>query len=296
MKVGTRKTLFLTSGLAGVVVLAVWCFLPSEPTYQGKELSYWLEPYKFGGAETTDARGAAFRSMGETAIPLLVRRLKWKPSGLMQVLHRRFPNWIRGIAYVQGNSDPRSEASYALGEIGSAARPALPVLEALTKVSDLPSSWYVNMASKAAVIKIKGESLDPYIEELRDTSDITRWYPKALLVGQFGTNAAGAVPLLLASLNPTNHSLVHGHALIALGQIRSQPEVCVPAIASFLSAPSVSSRQKAIGALLHFGPAARSATPQIVQSLADSDPWTRQRATNALKRIDPEAARRAGIP
>jgi HEAT repeat protein len=234
--------------------------------------------------------------MGEKAVPLLIRKLEWQPSRLMQRLHQRFPNWNRGIAYIQGASDPRSGAAFALGEIGPAARPALPALEALTATSDLPSSWYVNMAAKAAAIKIKGEPLAPHIEELKDTSDCLKWYPKALLVGQFGTNAAAAVTVLLASLNPTNNGIIHGHALIALGQIRSQPEACVPAIASFLNSPDISSRQKAMSALLQFGSAASSAVPQIRQSLTDTDPWTRYMATNTLKRVDPEAAKRAGIP
>jgi HEAT repeat protein len=214
----------------------------------------------------------------------------------MQTLHGHFPNWAPGIRYAQGAADPRSSAAYALGEIGPVASEALPVLERFANVSDLPSSWYVNVAAKAAIIKIKSEPLGPHIEALRDMSDPQKWYRKALLVGQFGTNAVAAVPLLLAALNSTNNGLIQDHALIALGEIHSQPELCLPAIAAFLNSPRIGSRTKAMGALMQFGPAARGAVPLIEQSLSDPNWVTRYLATNALKKIDAAAAKRAGIP
>jgi len=232
--------------------------------------------------------------MGPEAVPYLVKELHWQPSPMMQSLHRRFPNFPLTLAYVQGATDPRGGAAYALGEIGPPAISAISNLQALSVVADLPSCWYVNMAAKAALIKIKREPLAPYIEEIRDTSDCLRWYPKALLLGQFGTNAAAAVPVLLAALNPTNNDIIHGHALIALGEIHSESGTCVPAIAAFLTSPSVSSRQKAITALAAFGSNAKPAVKEITTCLSDSDPWVRHVAKLTLKRVAGAAAVPAG--
>ena len=76
-----------------------------------------------------------------------------------------------------------------------------------------------------------------------------------LLVGDFGTNAEPAIPLLIAALG-TSDDIIMGHAAIALGEIHRQPEVCVPALIPLLSSPSVSSRQKSLGALGAFEAAA----------------------------------------
>jgi HEAT repeat protein len=277
-------------GLLALSCAIVWWFAaPKEPSYRSKSFYYWMK------RAPSEEASIAFRSMGEKAVPFLVKELQWKPSAMIQRLQRRFPNFPLTMNYAEGATDPRSGAAYALGEIGSSARAALSNLHAISVVSDLPSSWYVNVAAKAAIIKIKGESLDPYIEELKDTSDCLKWYPKALLVGQFGTNAVAAVPLLLASLDPTNHEVIHGHALVALGEIHSRPDACVPAIAVFLKSPSVSSRQKAVCALTAFGRDAKSAVPQLISTLSDLDPWTRSTAADALKKIDPAAAQQNGV-
>ncbi len=233
--------------------------------------------------------------MGAAVIPCLNKALEWKPSPLMLNLYQRFPRFPLAVRYVQGGSDPRAGAAFGLGEIGPDAHVAISNLQNLEAARDLGSSWYPNLAARAALIKIRGEPLSPYIEELRDTSDCLKWYPKAMMLGQFGTNGVAAVPVLLAALNPTNNDIIHGHALIALGQIRCRPDLCVPAITPFLRSPSVSSQQKAMHALLAFGPDAKPAVNEIIVSLSDPDPWTRHMAEITLKRVDPVAAHQAKV-
>ena len=116
------------------------------------------------------------------------------------------------------------------------------------------------------------EPLTPYIEKLKDTTDITAWYQNAMMIGEFGTDATNAIPNLLAALNPTNNPVIQAHALIALGMIHSQPEECVPAIMPFLRSPNVGLRQKAVYALPQFRGAARPAWAELELSLQDSDP------------------------
>ena len=294
MKCYKRKAAIF--GIVVAVAAFAWILLkPSEPSYKGKSINYWLNPWAHGGKENAEEISEAFRSMGEKAVPFLVRKLQWEPSKTNQKAHRFFPNWLPGILHEQGASDPRNAAAHALGEIGDAARSSIPQLEVAASLSDLGSSWAVNVAAKAALIKIKQESLFPYIEKLKDKSDLNTWYQNAMMLGEFGTNAAGAVPLLVESLDSTNHPVIQAHAAIALGMIHSQPELCIEELAAMLKSPNVVLRQKAIFALPQFGAAAKPAWSEMVICLQDSDSWTRQSATNALKQIDPDAAKSAGV-
>lgn len=204
------------------------------------------------------------------------------------------------MAYAQGRWDPRGQAAHSLGEFGPSAAQAIPELTAASTTFDLSSSWFPRMCARAALIKIKQETLAPYIEKVKDTSingisSLNDWYENALMIGEFGTNAAAAVPNLIAALGPTNHPVIQAHALIALGEIHSRPEVSVPAIVPFLTSSDVGLRQKAVFALTQFRGAAKPAWAELTQRLGDADPWTRRDAANALQTIDPAAAAREGV-
>src|SRR5712692_65128 len=63
---------------------------PTEPTYQGKPLSAWLN--EFDGWDTNQAASAAFRKMGTNAIPALLKIIKSGDppfQGLILELNRR---------------------------------------------------------------------------------------------------------------------------------------------------------------------------------------------------------------
>jgi len=144
--------------------------------------------------------------------------------------------------------------------------------------------WYIATSSRAALIKIRHEPVTPYFELLKDRSDAIKWYPTAMLLGWCGTNASPAIPLLVESLSDSN-SIIQAHAIIALGLIRSEPQVCVPEIIPFLTNSDVALRQKAYFAVLAFKDHAQSASNHIILGLSDPDPWTRSQAVLACKKI-----------
>ncbi len=188
------------------------------------------------------------------------------------------------------DNNVRAFVAEALGEMGPAAQAALPYLQAET-----------NELFQLMVLKIKGESFAPFLDRLKDTSDLRRWSRTASVVGRLGTNASAAVPLFLSVLSQTNRTIpqsnltIYEQTLEALGQIHSQPELCVPAILTLLGSSNLNVRAKSLWALRGFGPAAKPAVPQLVRALQDHDHWFKREATNTLREIDPEAAALAGI-
>ena len=282
--------------LAMVFLLAYRWRVAGEPAYKGKRLGYWIDPAMIDGRESPQEVTAALSAMRDQAIPYLVNKLHWKPARMMKQLYNRFPNFSPIYQYMHGGADPRGYAAHALGQMGPMARKAVLELETLRDApDDTPSSWYARMCAKAALIKIKQESIVPYLEQLRDKTDLTAWYQNALLLGEFGTNADAAVPCLIEALGPTNHQVIQSHACSALFRIHSRPEVCVPALTPLLKSPILAVRQNALNALSSFRQAAKPAWNDIVKCLEDPDPWMRQLASKTLRVIDPEAAKKIGI-
>ncbi len=180
-------------------------------------------------------------------------------------------------------------AAYLLGEIGPAAKSA----EADLTTAAASPNWSLRGAATVALIKIRQQPLEPLIEKLKDTSDWRAWYENAMMVGQFGSSAEPAVPILLDALKHTNN-IIQAHALIGLGMIARQPSECIPAIMPFLSSPNVSDRQKAMGALLSFGTNALGAKDAIQSAVTDSDPWVQKQASRAMNTLDRMEGTRVG--
>jgi HEAT repeat protein len=181
-------------------------------------------------------------------------------------------------------------ALYALGEIGPPARSAVAQITNLTNAASSSLIW-----AKAALIKITGSGLEAALEPLKDTSNLTNWRVACAVVCQLGSKANPAAPWLLGDLQQTNQK-VQEAAIEALGKIRSHPEQCIPAIIPFLRSTNNWIRCHSLETISEFGSSARpwAPTSEIIRCLADADNLVRKTATNALRRIDPGAAAKAG--
>jgi HEAT repeat protein len=176
----------------------------------------------------------------------------------------------------------------ALAEMGPAAQAAIPTLNSLTNVFGV-----IGPATRAAIIKIRGDSIQPYLEVLKDTSKVTDWLGAATTMMFLGTNADSAVPVLVAALPQTNIQMSH-IAFLSLSRIRTQPDLCIPAIIPFLQSTNVMARSDAIEAIRAFGVTSnRLGVAEIAKCLNDPDPVVEKRAERALKQIDPAAAKPA---
>lgn len=220
---------------------------------------------------------------GAGAIPALQRLITHSLSPKVQ--SRQRIQWI---------GEDRRMAAYALGSMGSSAQTALPQIELLRK----DSNPVIRASAEAAFIKISGTGLDAIFEGLKDRSNSTKWLFTTEAILFLGTNGAPAIPFLISALQNTNAS-VQEKTLVALSAIHMSPETTIPAILPFVSPANTNNRIRdyALSVLHNFGPTARGIVPMatLLQALQDPDENIRRRATNALRQIDPEAARKVGI-
>jgi len=265
--------------VGGLVVAATWWILEANaPWYKGRSVSHWFRVYASRDRSDREEAMFAFQMMGRSAVPLLVAELESRPSRFASEMNSLL-NRIRSVKwdYDQQYNWRRERACDLLREMGESARDAIPSLE---KASH-DGLWYIATSARAALIKLRNEPIAPYLPLLNDRSDGSRWLSNALMIAACGTNAAPAIPFLVDSLRDPN-GIIQAHALVALGMIRCEPQVCVPAIIPFLTNNSVSARQKAYGALLAFKAHAQGAGNEIILGLTDSDPWTRTQALLAV--------------
>ena len=114
-----------------------------------------------------------------------------------------------------------------------------------------------------------------------------RRYTAAQQLGEFGTNAATAVPALIKCAK--SEDFARGGAIEALGKIHSEPSIVVPFLTQYLDDPDEDTKIGATVALGEFGPAAKSAVPKLIPLLTFHSKELPYRAKIALEAIDPFA-------
>ena len=207
---------------------------PTEPTYQGKRLSYWLREYDL--SRETKKREAINQALRENintnAIPTLLRLLRAKDSAsklkLMWALER-----IPLIKFHYWPAEPRNRAAgIGFGILGSNAAPAVPELM---------------------------EILSERISEESEIQTIAS-------LGSIGPKASAAVPSLLKCIDEY-HEIPADFPISALGRIHSRPEIAVPALARLLNSTNEAYALRSSWALANFGAAASNAIPALVAAL-----------------------------
>jgi HEAT repeat protein len=246
--------LLLLAALAGLIWLTFRG--PSEPMYEGKPLSFWLEGYISNVRTETSQQQAdhAMAAIGTNAIPTLLKMIRaedsWKKRELME--------WerVQSIFHFHFHADREEHfmAFYGFKALGPIGKSAVPELSKL----------------------------------LGDNRWDVRAYAAASL-GEIGPASKPAIPQLLQLLNE-RFSPERYDAAISLGKIHAQPDIVVPALIMGLSGEGYEIRMESIRAISEFGSDAKSAIPNLVPFLNDTDSSRRSAATNAIKLIDPENA------
>lgn len=111
-------------------------------------------------------------------------------------------------------------------------------------------------------------------------------------IGRFGPAARCAIPVLIQAVKG-NDAPVRGTAVSALGEIGCEPDVVIPALIACLGDDDVN--DEAAEALGKFGSLAKAAVPKLIPLLKVPDKDLHTAVVEALRKIDPEAAAKAGV-
>jgi HEAT repeat protein len=272
--------------------------------------------------------------IGPAAVPALTTALEGKGVGLRRtaatalgLIGPKAAAAAPALAAALADSEAsvRQYAAQALGQIGPAAKGELPKLTPALK--DRDGAVRVGTALALWQIDRRTEGVAVLTEVLGGKSGYLR-ERAARALGEIGAEAKAALPALAAAL-ADKEAGVRAAAAEALGRLPTAkadidrlamllddaevqvrlsaaqslwtlaPAVrgrALPVLSKELTHKSPAVRRRAAEILGGCGGDARAAVPALVEALAEQIVEVRQAIAAALKKIDPDAAARAGVP
>ncbi|MGO8925639.1 MAG: HEAT repeat domain-containing protein [Limisphaerales bacterium] len=254
--------------LAGVIEWQVLRPQEREPVYQGKRLQVWLLEYLLdNNSGNSKMAGDAVQQIGTNAIPTLLKMLGKKNSKLVDWWDRHIseilylPVDVRYPWYYHRAFYLHQEAEMGFKILGADAQQAVPRLIRIYEQNISESSQ--GSASRALI------AIGPAAQRM-------------------------AIPSFLRAA-ASSEAPVRSVAVCALSEVHVEPRVVVPVLARSLSDTNYFIRSVVAHGLGDFGADAKQVVPALVILLGDPDAGVRRGVTNALLRIDPEAAAKAGV-
>jgi hypothetical protein len=224
---------------------------------------------------------AALQACGSNAVPVLIPKLK---DGNPAVREACFSS-VSGLAHSSmstretistflpclDDSEPMVRVNAALfyGRLGPAASNAIPALIRNLRSNETGRHHY---ASERVYVRAIS----------------------AMALGQIGPPAVSAVPALTNLMASTN-SYARASAACAVWQITSNASLSLPVLIGAFPTYDRDAKWQLIQTFAEMGPLAKSALPLLTNELKNADRRTWEMLTNALKRIDSEAAEKAGV-
>ena len=254
--------------LVTCVAVGVVCFFTlrsSEPAYGDKSLSQWVEQL-FANYPRRDPQARdALRAMGQPAVRSLTRIVDHAPSAWRLRLASMTADIPLINRFCSVPTFDRLFATKALAELGSTATSAIPALERVKKDEDP----MLSLAARAALIRIRGESIESHVATFGQFGT-TNSAQMTFLLMELGPYAMPALPAVLEGMQSTNDR-VRYLAAFALCHIGCESPEYVSPLQRLLSDPSEIVRMQALNSLANFGPSAKTALPNALQSLQDTN-------------------------
>ena len=282
-----RRALLAAACLLAAVALVALLLRETEPQYQGRSLSQWLEsstPRRPGDPTVAEAR-EALHHLGTNAFPTLLQWISHDPSTFRKTtlaLSRKLPGPVQ-FRFLHAAADRANKAQMALAILGPEARPTIPELTrlAVTSRGDERALRCIN-----SLQYMGPEALPGLITVITNKGGMVRYYAISC-IPRFGTNALPALPILIRALGDQD-DVVACEAADALGELALSPSNAAPALVDMLQSTEPVRRTAAARALGGFGPAAGLAAPALRRILADPDQGARDEAKKALLKIAPD--------
>jgi HEAT repeat protein len=310
-----RKRVRITLGILLVAIAgAILWQVPGErePVYQGKPVTFWIKEgyFHFPSGVTPQQANEAVLAVGTNGLPYYVRLLETKEDWALKL---KIIRWLKRQPYLRGYFTGPDAASHravgacGLSILGAEAKPAIPALSKLLACGD------EEQIGRAALTlpDIGLEGIQPLTNILMNSKTQSRFFivnalgayakpenrwskPRASEEREVATKIV--VPILISCLNDADIK-VQGSAISSLGRFAAEPEAVVPVIAERLQNTTNDMRVRvlALGAIDDYGLKAQPAVPALVQCLQDQNKPIRSQAARVLKKIDPEAAAKAGV-
>lgn len=304
-----RRTLICLLALPISVFLAYFLLFNPVSAHRDGELIAWLKlaqsnpgvPALFSPAsgDVVDpvALGAEreIRKIGTNAIPILLRLLR-PASGLsslesgMATVLARLPEPWKPARLIKAWSRDSDESRALLARsgfsiLGSEGEPAIPGLVALVRLRDPKTrNRGLNILSQfkgSAVLALGG-----FLEESQPM-DVRRT-ALSLLEGMGAV--AGDATAAMAKCATNRNDYLAEQATTALAQVRTRPEIAVPALIAALDDPRSIVRISAARSLRCYGPDARRAVPRLEQLAGEPDAYLAELGVKALRAIEPDAS------
>jgi hypothetical protein len=150
---------------------------------------------------------------------------------------------------------------------------------------------------------IREEGFFPVVDDLHEqrrlitalqTKNGARGEAVRIVLAPIGAQTKTAIPALTNALKDEDVKVRAG-AAAALYWIAPAAEAAVPALSEALKDTDRRVRRLSTLALARIGPGAKSAVPALIEALKDPDNRVRLPIADALKKIDLDAAKKAGI-
>ena len=260
----------LIFAVAAVAVLLGWrLFHPPEPVYQGKPLSAWVRQfntnYLVGSKSSAEEAQRAIQHIGVEALPFLLRQMRASDSSLKKRLRAAVPlKWHDRLGLRDKSPELRRLGANGIHALGTNAAPAAQALIEIATHHPNEDARYIAVYGLRKLAPI-GQPVFPFLVQCLTNSEPT----------------------------------IRDEAAIAFGGMEDQPARVVPILIQYLqfakTSPHTYECSDTVNLLRFFGTNAKAATPILLELLNHSDAEVRHQVTNALPKIDPEAAAKARV-
>jgi hypothetical protein len=187
--------LFLLACLAAIGALVFTLTRPTEPSYKGHNLSYWLQI-----ADSNDEAVAAINAIGTNAIPVLLRWMTYEPPRWRKSLAKvayKFKQDDKMFDYLFGTERHKAMLGFAL--LGTNAASALPALVTLMKDTTNPPRAAVATHALAYL----GQPALPYLTDALSDPNATRRATVVIAISAMAFHGASTNDCLTPLLKAT---------------------------------------------------------------------------------------------
>ena len=157
-----------------------------------------------------------------------------------------------------------------------------PYIPELTRIATSGSGDAPSLA--AEVLIAAGPEAWPQVLSLATNGNFPGSQSALRSIGQLGDAALPAIPTLIRQLQGGG-LLTPREAAYRLGDLRLEPELCIPALRQALGSGSQELQRSAASALGKFGAAAKPALPELERLQVSQDRYLASSASNAVQAI-----------